>query len=266
MASPQFRVGQIIPLRYKSRELRAVIINPNGIGEGKPTIGLGFRGMDRHTNVPVNTISQRVIQNEEGRYLKLPSGKLFKVFQISGEDGNAYQVVEASDWVELAKDWAQNPGKLRKPARDGLIEFLAWFAAEGLYAQAYTILKRVYSREDSDVLQQWLLSRETGKPYRIDWSWEVKDKDSRGRYGYWTNYVYRGLFGMDATEMKQTWEAPVHGSGRIARNYIPQSVGLEAVAYCEKMVAQLDLDDMEQAHDLAIQAARIKFAQYFLSE
>lgn len=53
------------------------------------------------------------------------------------------------------------------------------------------------------------------------------------------------------------------GSGRIARNYIPQAVGLEAVSYCEKMVAQLDLDDMEQAHDLAIQATRLKYAEYF---
>ncbi|MEO1744643.1 MAG: hypothetical protein AAFR99_22950, partial [Cyanobacteria bacterium J06629_9] len=128
---PEFRPGQIIPLRYKSRELKAIIIDPDGLGEGKPSIGLGFRGMDRHTNVPSNTLSQRVIQNEEGTYLKLPSGKLFRVIQIAGEDGNSYRTIEASDWVELAKDWAQNPGKLRKPARDGLIEFLAWFAAEG---------------------------------------------------------------------------------------------------------------------------------------
>lgn len=259
----EFRAGQIIPLRYKSRELRAVIIDPDGLGEGRPTIGLGFRGMDRHTNVPANTLSQRVIQNDEGKHLKLPSGKLFRVFQISGEDGNQYQAVEASDWVELAKDWAQNPGKLRKPARDGLIEFLAWFAAEGVYAQAYTLLKRVYTREDDEVLQHWLLSREAGKPYRVDWSWEVKGKDPRGRYGYWTNYVYRGLFGMDAAEMKEVWENPVRGSSRVARNYIPEAVGLDAVAYCEKMVAQLDLDNMEQAHDLAIQATRIKFAKYF---
>lgn len=258
---PEFLVGQIIPLRYKSRELKAIIIDPNGLGPDKPTLGMGFRGMDRHTNVPSNTLTQRVIQNEEGTYLKLPSGKLFRVIQISGEDGNTYQAVEASDWVELAKDWAQNPGKLRKPARDGLIEFLAWFAAEGIYAQAYTLLKRVYTREDDERVQNWILSRESGKPYRIDWSWEVRGKDPRGRYGYWTNYVYRGLFGMDAATMKEAWESPVSGSSRVARNYIPQAVGLEAVAYCEKMVAQLDLDDIEQAHDLAIQATRIKFAK-----
>lgn len=107
------------------------------------------------------------------------------------------------------------------------------------------------------------MSRESGKPFRVDWGWEVKEKDPRGRYGYWTNYVYRGLFGMDATQMKEVWQNPVHGSSRIARNYIPESVGLEAVAYCEKMVAQLDLDDIQLSHDEAIRLTQMKFAKYF---
>ena len=260
---PEYRAGQIIPLRYKSREIQAIIIDPQGLGPDKPSLGMGFRGMDRHTNVPSNTLTQRVIQNEEGTYLKLPSGELFRVIQISGEDGNSYQVIEASDWVALARDWAKNPGKLRKPARDGLIDFLAWFAAEGIYAQAYTMLKRVYTREDSQRVQTWIMSREAGKPARAEWGWEVQEKDSRGRYGYWTNYVYRGLFGMDAAAMKETWANPVHGDSRIARNYVPESVGLEAIAYCEKMVGLLDLDDIEQAHDEAIRLTQIKFAKHF---
>jgi hypothetical protein len=35
----------------------------------------------------------------------------------------------------------------------------------------------------------------------------------------------------------------------------------EAIAYCEKMV--LDLNDIEQAHDEAIQATQAKFANTF---
>lgn len=261
---PEFRAGQIIPLRYKTRELKAIIIDPNGLGPDKPTIGLGFRSMDRHIGVPQTTLSRRVMQIEEEKWLELPSSNRFRVMQIRADDGNEYLLLEASDWVALAQDWAKNPGKLRKPAREGLIDFLAWFAAEGIYAQAYTILKRAFTYEDDQRVQNWIMQRESGKPARREWGFEVQDKDPRGRYGYWTNYVYRGLFGMDAATMKEVWETPVSGSDRIARNYIPQSAGLEAVAYCEKMVAQLDLDDIEQAHDLAIQATRIKFSKYFL--
>jgi hypothetical protein len=258
---PEYRAGQIIPLRYKSREIKAIIIDPNGLGPDKPSIGMGFRGMDRHIGVPQQTLTNRVTQIEGVRCLELPSGKAFRVTQILADDGNDYLLLEASDWAALAQDWAKNPGKLRKPARDGLIDFLAWFAAEGIYAQAYTLLKRVYTRDDSEQVQHWIMSRETGKPARAEWSWEVQEKDSQGRYGYWTNYVYQGLFGMNATQMKEVWENPVHGDARIARNYVPESVGLEAIAYCEKMVAHLDLNDIEQAHDLAIQATRIKFAK-----
>ena len=260
---PEYRVGQIIPLRYKSREIQAIIIDPNGLGPDKPSIGMGFRGMDRQIGIPQSTLTRRVMQIEGDKYLELPSGSTFRVMQIDAEDGNEYLVLEASDWAALALDWAKNPGKLRKPSRDGLIEFLAWFAAEGIYAQAYTILKRAYTYEDDQRVQNWIMSRESGKPARAEWGWEVQEKDPRSRYGYWTNYVYRGLFGMDAATMKETWANPVHGDARIARNYVPESVGLEAIAYCEKMVGLLDLDDIQQAHDLAIQATQVKFAKHF---
>lgn len=46
----------------------------------------------------------------------------------------------------------------------------------------------------------------------------------------------------------------------IARSYVPESVGLEAIAYGKKMVGLLDLDDIEQAHDEAIRLTQIKFA------
>lgn len=261
--TPQFHRGQLIPLHFKDRQLTAIVIDPDGLGEGRPTVGLGFGGMDRHTGVPKQTLSDRVSEIDGVKYLELPSGKRFRVSEILGEDNNEYSVIEATDWVELARDWAKDPGKLRKPAKDGLIDFLAWFAAEGVYAQAYTFLKRTYTRQDDEVLRQWLLSRESGKPYRKDWGWEIKEKDPQGRYAYWTNHVYRGLFGMDASEMKQVWENPVSGSRKIARNYIPQAIGLEAVAYCEKMVAQVDFDDLYEAHEEAIRITKVKFAKYF---
>ncbi|MEO0374162.1 MAG: hypothetical protein AAF329_05930, partial [Cyanobacteria bacterium P01_A01_bin.17] len=253
--------GQIIPIQFKGRAFNAVVIDPDGLGSKRPTVGIGYRSMSRHTNVPAQTFVDRVSEIEGVNYLKLPSGKLFRVSEIEANDGNTYRVIEASDWVDLVSDWAKNPGRLRTKARNGLIDFLAWYAAEGLYAAAYTFLKQTYTREDNEIIQKWLVSREAGKPARSDWSYAIQDKGGTNpyKYGKWTNYIYRGLFSMDATEMKRLWENPVSGSRRVARNYIPESVGLDMVAYCEKLVSVLDFDDLEQAHDIAIQSTLTKF-------
>ncbi|MEL6353269.1 MAG: hypothetical protein AAFR58_16170 [Cyanobacteria bacterium J06627_28] len=266
--------GQIIPIKYKDREFRAIIIDPDGLGYNKPTIGLGYRAMSRHTDVPLTTLVKRVIkltgeEGEEeamqptGRVLRLPSGSEFKVIEVQGNDNNIYQVIEASDWVDLARDWAKKPGKLGTKAKNGLIDFLAWFAAEGLYAEAYTFLKQTYTREDSERIQQWLVARQAGKPARKDWAYAIAEQGGASpfKYGQWTNYVYRGLFGMDAATMKKMWEAPISGSRHVARNYIPESIGLEMVEYCEKLVAIFELDNLEEAHDEAIRMTQKKFRQ-----
>lgn len=260
--------GQLVPINFKGRSFNAVVIDPDGLGVDKPTIGLGYRGMSRHTAVPAQTFVDRVSEIEGANYLKLPSGKTYRVSEIAANDGNTYRVIEATDWVALVGDWAKNPGRLGKKAKHGLIDFLTWYAAEGLYAAAYTVIKRAYTYEDSQVIQQWLVAREAGKPARQDWAWAVSEQgpNSPFKFGKWTNYVYRGLFGMSAAEMKKTWEAPVSGSKHIARNYIPESVGIDMVAYCEKLVGILDLDDLERAHDEAIRLTQIKFRQRMDSE
>jgi len=66
---------------------------------------------------------------------------------------------------------------------------------------------------------------------------------------------------MDAAEMKRIWEAPVSGSRHIARNYIPESLGVDMVAYCEKLISILELDDLKRAHDEAIRLTQMKFRQ-----
>ena len=260
--------GQVVPIKFKDRDFRAVIIDPDGLGPDRPTIGVGYRTMSRHTNVPLSTFVKRVIHNEGGSHLKLPSGKLFRVIQIEANDNNIYNVIEVSDWVDLVSDWLKNPGRLGPKARNGLIDFLAWYAAEGLYAAAYTFLKQTYTREDSERIQQWLVARQAGKPARKDWAYAVAEQggNSPYKFGKWTNYVYRGLFGMDASEIKQIWEAPVSGSRHIARNYIPEALGLEMVEYCEKLVAVFELDDLEQAHDEAIRMTQMKSRQRLDSE
>ena len=256
-------VGQIIPIQFKGREFKAIVIDPDGLGAGKPTIGLGYRGMSRHLGIPDSTIKRRVLQIDGASYLELPSGKTFRVLQIQGNDGNSYNAVEVSDWVELAADWLKKPGKLRPQAKNGLIDFLAWYAAEGLYAEAYTFLKQTYTREDNETIQRWLVSREAGKPARVDWAYTIAEQGggSPYKYGKWTNYVYKGLFGMDAGEMKAAWEEPVSGSRAIARNYIPEALGLEMVSHCEKLVSVLGFENMEQAHDEAIRLTQMKYRE-----
>ena len=254
-------VGSLIPLRYKGRDIIAVVIDPDGLGQGKPSIGIGVRGISKLMGVPRQTFQNRVAQIEGDKHLKLPSGNAYRVAQITAEDSNDYLLVEASDWVFLAADWLRNPGKLRQQTKESLINFLCWYAAEGIYAQAYTLIKRVYSSDDSQAIQGWLLSRETGKPYRAEWGAEVAEKDARKRFGILTNYIYEQLFGMKAEEMKAYWQAPVRGSGKIARNYIPEALGLEAVKYCEKMVAALDFDDIDEAHEVAVALTRRKYPE-----
>ncbi|MEO0520187.1 MAG: hypothetical protein AAF171_23125 [Cyanobacteria bacterium P01_A01_bin.116] len=268
--------GQVIPIKFKDRTFRAIVIDPDGLGYNRPTIGVGYRSMSRHTDVPVNTIVQRVVEitpeegdpNTGGKFLKLPSGKLFRVIQIDGNDGNIHSVFEVSDWVTIVSDWAKKPGKLRAKAKNGLIDFLAWFAAEGLYAEAYTFLKQTYTREDNERIQQWLVARQAGKPARKDWAYAISEQggNSPYKFGKWTNYVYKGLFGMDAAEIKKIWEAPISGSRQVARNYIPEAVGLEMVEYCEKLVAIFELEDLEKAHDEAIRMTQMKFRQKLDSE
>lgn len=270
------QTGQIIPIKFKDREFRAVVIDPDGLGYNRPTIGLGYRAMSRHTDVPLTTLVKRVIEltgeegetDESGKFLRLPSGKRFKVVEIHGNDNNTYQVIEATDWVELARDWAKKPGKLGAKAKNGLIDFLAWFAAEGLYAEAYTFLKQTYTREDNESVQKWLVARQAGKPARKDWAYAIAEQggSSPFKFGKWTNYVYLGLFGMDAAEMKKLWEAPVSGSRQVARNYIPKTVGIEMVEYCEKLVAVFELDDLERAHDEAIRMTQMKFRQQLAAD
>ena len=51
--------------------------------------------------------------------------------------------------------------------------------------------------------------------------------------------------------MRNIWETQA-GRKKIARNHIPESIGLEAVAYCEKLVVSLDLEEIMESHKEAI--------------
>ncbi len=164
-----FFTGQLVTLQYEQRQFEAIVIDPNGLGKNQPSIGFGFRMMAKHGGLPVNTLSQWVtresgfegVTNNQVRPLKLLSGKALRVMKIIGQDNNRYYVLEVSQWVRVAANIINNPGKVRKPVRTKLLDFLTWFAIKGFYADAYVALKGTYTRADSRTVSHWMNSRES---------------------------------------------------------------------------------------------------------
>lgn len=252
--------GQRITLSYEGREFDVIVIDPNGLGEGQPSVGFGFRMAERYTGVPQSTLTDWVTGSAGDNSLKLPSGKLFRVTEIKGTDGNTYSVVEASDWFALAVDLLVNPGRSkRKGLREKLGEFIGWFAVKGFYAEAFVALKGVYTAKDSRATTQWLEMRQLGKVARKIYTdlLQVLGAESSD-YANWTDYIYQGLFAMRAKEMKRIWEL-MDGDSSIARNYIPKAEALDAVRYCEDMVVRVYVDDLEEAHQTAVNLTKRKF-------
>jgi hypothetical protein len=251
--------GQRITLVFERKEFEVIVIDPNGLGEGQPTVGFGFAMMEKYAGIPQSTLSTWAYRQNEENWLRLPSGRGFRVIEIVGLDNNVYSVIEASDWFELAFDLIDNPGRTSKSLKTKLTAFLRWFAIKGFYAEAYTVLKGAYTAKDSRATTKWLEARQMGKIERKFYTDLLQAQGSQpSDYAYWTDYVYLGLFGMRAAQMRQVWEL-VDGSDAIARNYIPEAKGLEAVRYCEDMVVRLFVDDLEEAHDDAINYTRRKF-------
>ena len=253
--------GQLITLTFEGKEFEVIVIDPNGLGKGQPSVGFGFRMMDRHGGLPNNTSSQWLegAPNTPDECLRLPSGKAFRALRILGEGNSEYVVLEVSDWVVLASDVLKKPGRVSKATQHKLIDFLTWFAVKGFYAEAYTSLKGSYTAKDNRATTKWLEMRQTGKVERKLYTDLLQLQGCQSSdYAYWTDHVYIGLFGMRAKNMKEVW-ALMDGNEAIARNHIPESQGLEAVRYCEDMVVRLFVDDLEQAHDDAINYSRRKF-------
>ena len=261
------RQGQLLTLTFEGKAFEVIVIDPNGLGKGQPTVGFGFRMMQKHGGLPEQTLSNWLTKesgfegdpNNEVLELKPPSGNRFRATQISGADNNQYVALEVSDWVALASDVLKKPGKVSKATQHKLIDFLIWFAVKGFYAEAYTTLKGAYTAKDSRATTKWLEMRQAGKVERKSYTDLLQAQGCQSPdYAHWTDHVYLGLFGMRAKNMREVW-ALIDGNEVIARNHIPEAQGLEAVRYCEDMVVRLFIDDLEQAHDDAISYSRRKF-------
>lgn len=261
------KTGDRITLVYEGKEFDVIVIDPNGLGEGQPSVGFGFRMAEKYMGISQPTLSSWVIDSEGVTRLELPSKKTLRVISIVGSDNNEYSVIEASDWFTLAVDLLVNPGRTGKGLRAKLGDFISWFAVKGFYAEAYVAFKGVYTAKDSRATTQWLESRQLGKYARKQYTDLLQSQGCESAdYAKWTDYVYESLFGMTAREMRDIWDL-IEGNRHIARNYIPKAEALDAVAHCEDMTVRMFVEDdatfpetaLKEAHDDAIRLTKRKF-------
>ena len=279
MSNGIVRRGDRLSIDYEGRKFEVMVIDPDGLGQGQPSVGLGFRMGEKYMGIPEATLRSWVIEGDflrtlkapsgkafeviEGdflRTLKAPSGKAFEVIEILGSDGNLYRVIEIADWILLVADVLKSPGKLRKGTKVKLIDFLSWFATKGFYAEAYTAIKGSYTAKDARATTRWQNDRAGGIPTRNAYTDFLQEQGCKGfDFASWTNVIYLGLFGKTSKAMIAQW-ALVEGNAKIARNYVPEAEGLRAVAYCEDMVVRMFVGDLAAAHEQAIALAKQKFS------
>lgn len=143
--------GDLVRVVFENREFDVIVIDPNGFGKDKPSLGLGFRMADKYLGIPRSTFSGWVVENNGVTRLKLPSGNVLRVVVFSGNDKENYKILEISDWVSLAIDILV-VGKAKKENRQKIGDFLSWFAAKGIYASAYAELFGSYTKSDDTAL------------------------------------------------------------------------------------------------------------------
>lgn len=256
---PTLQAGSLVTVTYEDREFRAIVIDPNGLGPGQPSVGFGFMMAQKHIGIPQPTLTKRVIQEDGVEWFKTPSGMRFRVIHLLGSDSNSYKVIEVSEWFDLAMDILLSPGQFRKPTKEKIGAFLRWFAIKGFYAEAFVALKGVYTGKNSRATTQWLITRQSGKPVRKTYTDLISDLGAHtSTYGKLTNKIYEGLFGLNAVEMRQQWDL-IAGNSRVARNHITEEEGLEAVKFCEDLVVRIFAGDIEEAHRDAIGLTVRKF-------
>lgn len=156
--------GKLIEIDFEDRSVEAIVIDPNGLGIGSPSIGLGLRMTERHMGIDHSVLS-RWTEKVGGvdnvcTTLKTPSGKTFPLVHLVDERRNEQLVIEASSWMDLAVDVLKRPGRVRKETQCKLIDFLAWYASKGFYASCYAHLFGAYTREDDSRVSELLIKNQ----------------------------------------------------------------------------------------------------------
>ena len=48
--------GQLIKIAYEGREFEAIVIDPVGLGKEQPSVGFGFRMIEKNAGIPASTL------------------------------------------------------------------------------------------------------------------------------------------------------------------------------------------------------------------
>jgi hypothetical protein len=220
--------GKLVDVVFEEKTIEAIVIDPDGLGEGKPTLGMGFGMTERHIGIPQNTLSTwskpkdldgskalagQSLETHPNLFLMSPSKKAYPLHRIVDENNREQLVIEASDWMELAADVLETPGKIRRTTQVKIIQFLKWFAVKGFYASSYTQLFGSYTLEDD--------SRVTALQQRLDYlerlTSELSTENALLEHQY-----NQALYRMDSAGLLQPmtdddesylcdWEADVNG-------------------------------------------------------
>jgi hypothetical protein len=163
---PNYVSGEIIKIKYEDKDFELIVLDPNGRGNGKPTLGVRLELASALCGVPINTFNNwktrtpteidlrdyvNLLPNQSlesisqfpqiynGTSLKLPSGKYFKLFNWNSD----FLSIEVSDFAEIIRDVLKRPGKIRETTLHKIIDFITWFAAKGIYAAAYSQMCKI---------------------------------------------------------------------------------------------------------------------------
>jgi len=273
------RQGKRLNMTYKNRTFEAIIINPHAFGHDKPSIGLNFRMAEKYTGLTYKKLTQWTKKTRDQnpsdfastdvvQYFELPNNNnRFAIHYLPFDEDyyklgygnltiNHHNVIEVSDFIDLCFELL-TVRRLPNGTQEKMKDFLKWFAIEGFYAQAYTVIRGVYTKADSEQLHQWLEARLKNKDKRLPYARFIAQLQESP--AFWTDYTYLNLFGKIASEMRKKWET-IDGNPHIARNHIPEALGLEAVGFVERMVTDLYTEDnLKEAHDISIKTAKRKF-------
>ena len=95
--------GQEIPVLFRTQIIEAIVINPHGLREKRPGLGIDLRTMAKYGLLPQETFAKWLESTGKG-ILELPSGNIAKVLKITGLDGKENFLIEACEWILLSDE------------------------------------------------------------------------------------------------------------------------------------------------------------------